>query len=78
MTVQKLKGVLKEAAGVLYLFTSLVCLIVIGLHFLESVDTEFQNIARVIETIKSDPLKFLSGGDFANPEDFVNLFKIWL
>ena len=78
MTVQKLKGTIKEVAGVLYLFTSLVCLCVIGLHFIEQVDTEFQDFARLIEVLKQDPLAFLKGGDFANPEDFVNLFKIWL
>jgi hypothetical protein len=78
MTVQKLKGTIKEVAGVLYLFTSLVCLCVIGLHFIEQVDTEFQDLERVVEIIKNDPLAFLKGGDFANPEDFVNLFRIWL
>jgi hypothetical protein len=74
---RRFKNAIKEAAGVLYLFTSLVCLLVIGLHFIEQVDTEFQDLARVIEVIKNDPLAFLKGGDFANPEDFVNLFKIF-
>lgn len=80
MTVQKLKGITKEVAGILYLFTSLVCLIVIGLHFLESVDTEFQNIARLVETIKEDPFKFLTGGEGYEPSDFSNFKTIikWL
>lgn len=78
MTVQKLKGITKEVAGGFYLFTSLVCLVIIGLHFIMKVDTQFETLARAIETIKEDPFAFLNGGDFANPEDFVNLFKLWL
>jgi hypothetical protein len=80
MTVQKLKGTIKEIAGILYLFTSLVCLCVIGLHFIEQVDTEFQDFARVVEIIKNDPLAFLRGGEGYEPSDFLN-FKIiatWL
>lgn len=81
MTVQKLKGITKEVAGGFYLFTSLVCLLIIGLHFIMKVDTQFETLARVIETIKSDPFAFLNGGNEEAPNNFSNfkiILKLWL
>jgi hypothetical protein len=77
---RRFKNAIKEAAFIFNLFCFAVCLLVIGLHFIEQVDTEFQDLARVVEIIKNDPLAFLRGGEGYEPSDFSN-FKIiatWL
>lgn len=72
----KARELVREIAGGLYLFTSLMSILFIARHFL--VDHDLGVIARLIEVIKHDPLAIIKGGDFANPEDFVNNLFLWL
>ena len=70
---EKAKELLREIAGCLYLFTSLMCIMFIARRFL--VEHDLEVFARIIEAFKHDPLVLLKGVDFVSPEDFVNLIK---
>jgi hypothetical protein len=80
MKRNKLQNILLEAADIFYLFSCLVCFILIALHQLESVDTGFEGIARLVETIKADHFAFLNGGEGYEPADFSNFKRLikWL
>jgi hypothetical protein len=78
MTAQKIKSSLFLLAFYFNLFCVFVVIMVVFTHHVKIEDAVISVFLNLIDAIKEDSIKFLRGGNFADPEDFANILRIWL